>query len=872
MSPSGRRDLATAALIAAATLALYVVTLQPDFGGPEDTPKFQFIGYVLGVPHPPGYPLYVLLTYAFSHLPIGTIAYRANLFSAVMASASCVIAYAIARQIGAGRWVSLCAALGLATGASFWRSAVFAEVYSLAAVAAGLAIALLLAWGARGHARWLLGAFGSFALGLGNHLTIVGIVPAFALYALTRRHRLWTPRVIAGGAALLLVGVAQYGLIVVRSQQEAPYLETRADTIADLAGVITAERFANERFAFGPRVLLADHLPALARVAALDLGVVGSAFFLVGVAAGLRRADARLVLGAAAGLLLMLVNIVGDLKGFVTPLLVLLWPVAALGADRAAAFARTLPRGGKAAAAMVVAAIALSPAINVAANFADADQSGQTAPARTLRAVFSQLPEGSGIVAEDYWADMAWHYYQYTGEAGPDRGIGRIEFQADDVRRAQRDGRRVFAFANAATFLSAEGLRFTKATLQGPPLNDWLATLPRGTVIVGASAHAALPADWSVIGHREAAPTERTRAFEAFAAVTHRPGFARARDDGAPVAVAVTPGVVNGPLPPFAGELVARSGADGARIDLAGRRIATVATGVGLAVFSPGGTFLRAIEWPSDGPATVPYEVAIYEASGDSVCASLSPDTWTDVTPVLAGGSWVTTLHEAGTVTVHTQVTDASGVAVRSAALMGDAPMNATVTPDPGGDVVTTVLTRPADRRPVFRLALDRIPRAARARLASGASQAVSLCAFDPARPLFDGDATTAPLRTDFESEAWFGAGWSDVRRTPTGPERRGENGATLLLPLSAGRDYRLWLDLDGTTSTTVSVNGRRAGVCDKGGCEVLLPGAAVRDGVNAVTLSLDPGAVVMLRGGMVVRITGPASRTGAAPGLAWRP
>ena len=842
------------AVVAAASLALYVVTLQPDFGGPEDTPKFQFIGYVLGIPHPPGYPLYVLLTHGFSFLPIGTIAYRANLFSAVMASASCVIAYAIARQIGAGRWVSMCAALGLATGASFWRSAVFAEVYSLAAVTAGLAIALLLAWGARGRARWLLCAFGSFALGLGNHLTIVGIVPAFAVYALTRRHPLWTPRVIAGGAVLLLIGVAQYGLIVVRSHQQAPYLETRADTIADLAGVITAERFANERFAFGPRVLLTDHLPALARVVALDLGVVGTVFLIVGVAAGLRRADAGLVLGAATGMLLMLVNIVGDLKGFITPLVVLLWPLAALGADRAAAFARVSPRGGKARAAMVLGAIALSPAINIATNFAEADRSKQVEQARFLRAMFSQRPEGSGFVAEDYWADMAWHYYRYTREAGPDRRIARVEFQADYVRSAHRDGRRVFAFANGATFLSAEGLTFTKAILQGPALHDWLATLPRGTVIAGASAYAAITADLSVIGHRDVSPSGRTRAFETFAAVARRPGVARARDDAAPVALGVTPGILNAALPPFAGELVATSGPDGARIDLAGRRIASVATGLVLAVFSPAGTLLRAIEWPSDSPATVPYDEAIYELAGDSACVELRPGTWTDVTPVLAGGSWVTTLHEAGTVDVQTQIAGASGVRTRSVTLMGDGVMSATVTPGDGGDIVTTTLTRPADRRPVFRLALDRVPNAARARLASDASQPVTLCAFTPARPLFDGDNPIAHLRTDFESEAWFGAGWSDARRTPTGPERRGDNGATMLLPLSAGRDYRLWLDLDGKTAAAVSVNGRHAGACAPGGCEILLPAAAVRDGVNEVSLSLDAGAVVMLRSAIVRR------------------
>jgi len=68
-----RRDLILAAGEAAASLAHYVATLQPDFGGPEDAPKFRFIGYVLGTPHPPGYPLYVLLSHAFVSLPIARL-------------------------------------------------------------------------------------------------------------------------------------------------------------------------------------------------------------------------------------------------------------------------------------------------------------------------------------------------------------------------------------------------------------------------------------------------------------------------------------------------------------------------------------------------------------------------------------------------------------------------------------------------------------------------------------------------------------------------------------------------------------------------------------------------------------------------------
>src|SRR5215204_5670201 len=333
-SRPSRRDGALAITAAGAALLLYSLTLQPDFGGPEDTPKFQFVGYVLGIPHPPGYPLYVLLSHAFvSLVRIGTIAYRANLFSAVMAAIGCALGYAIARQAGARPWASFCAALGLATGASYWRSAVFAEVYSLAAVMVALTVTLLLAWGARGGGRRLVAAFGAFAFGLGNHLTIIGVVPAFATYVLTRGRPVWSVRLVGASAVLLALGLAQYGLIVVRTRQDAPYVEVRADTVRDVIGVVTAERFADQRFAFGPAVLLTDHLPALASLIGREFGAMGAAFFLVGAVVGLRRASAALVLGSAAGVFGMVLNISGDLKGFITPLMVLLWPLAAIGVD-----------------------------------------------------------------------------------------------------------------------------------------------------------------------------------------------------------------------------------------------------------------------------------------------------------------------------------------------------------------------------------------------------------------------------------------------------------------------------------------------------------------------------------------------------------
>src|SRR5687768_12349856 len=148
---NGRADLVWAVAVGAAAFVVYLRTLAPGLVAVVDTPMFQFIGRVLGVPHNPGYPLYVLLTYPFSYLPIGSLAYRINLFSAIFGALTVSLAFLIARRLGCRRIVSAAAALGMAFGHIFWSQSLIAEVYTLdSAIIAGMLLALL-AWGQTGR-------------------------------------------------------------------------------------------------------------------------------------------------------------------------------------------------------------------------------------------------------------------------------------------------------------------------------------------------------------------------------------------------------------------------------------------------------------------------------------------------------------------------------------------------------------------------------------------------------------------------------------------------------------------------------------------------------------------------------------------------
>ncbi|MBK8822702.1 MAG: DUF2723 domain-containing protein [Anaerolineales bacterium] len=70
-----RFEAGAALLIFSVSLTLYLRTLAPSllYG---DSAEFQTIAFTLGLGHPTGYPVYILLAKLFTFLPFGDIAYR----------------------------------------------------------------------------------------------------------------------------------------------------------------------------------------------------------------------------------------------------------------------------------------------------------------------------------------------------------------------------------------------------------------------------------------------------------------------------------------------------------------------------------------------------------------------------------------------------------------------------------------------------------------------------------------------------------------------------------------------------------------------------------------------------------------------------
>ncbi len=88
--------------LAIGALALYAATLLPGIGS-GDTAEFQRVAPTLGIAHPTGYPLYTILGWLWSQLPLGdTPAWRMNLLSAVAAALAVGVVYLVARA--STRW------------------------------------------------------------------------------------------------------------------------------------------------------------------------------------------------------------------------------------------------------------------------------------------------------------------------------------------------------------------------------------------------------------------------------------------------------------------------------------------------------------------------------------------------------------------------------------------------------------------------------------------------------------------------------------------------------------------------------------------------------------------------------------------------
>ena len=129
-------------LVVIGLLPVYWATTSQAVGA-ADTFEFQVVAPQLGIAHPTGYPLYLLLGKLFALLPAGTVAWRLNLASAIYG----VLAAAVVFRLGLELWrrplPALVGAVILGLTPVYWSQAIIAEVYTLHALIVAVALWLM---------------------------------------------------------------------------------------------------------------------------------------------------------------------------------------------------------------------------------------------------------------------------------------------------------------------------------------------------------------------------------------------------------------------------------------------------------------------------------------------------------------------------------------------------------------------------------------------------------------------------------------------------------------------------------------------------------------------------------------------------------
>jgi hypothetical protein len=460
-----------AAAVALVALAVYLRTMLPSTFF-WDTGEAQTVPATLSIFHPTGFPVYVLIGWLWSQLPIGEVAWRMNLLSGLCVAAAAGLVVLIAghlieesnRLLRAG--AAGVAGLAFAFAAEPWENATRADVHALNVVFVALVVWLLISWAAAyrsGSARadrWLVAAALAFGLGIGAHplvgLTAFGVA-AWLLFIHARLWRRW--RLVAVCAGMVVIGIGSYAYIFLRAimDPEPALFYAHPDTWERFRYLVFAEQFRDLFTDFGaPLADFWTKWDVTERVLSAQLSLVGWLLVACGAAIlAVRRLEALAFLGliVVATVLYAMNFRDGDIDRYYLPTMAVTAPMIGVAlAFIASRLARAVAEVGRrleasrrtrrwlatAAAATIVVLGALLPATALVTGYESHDQSENRAADEWVASVYEHLPPNAVIVSWWSYSTPLWYHRWILGER-PDVTIIDERNILDDGYRTMHD-------------------------------------------------------------------------------------------------------------------------------------------------------------------------------------------------------------------------------------------------------------------------------------------------------------------------------------------------------------------------------------------------------------------------------------------------
>jgi hypothetical protein len=465
-APRHRVDALVALAVGAVSLAVYVRTLLPGVGYAGDTAKWQLLGEVGGVPHATGYPLYIALDQAWvSIVPVGSLAWRVNLLSAVLGAAAVGVLYVLLRILEVRPVVAAGTALVFALSPTYWSQAVVAEVYTLHILFLVTVTACLAHWRKGGAEAWLLVGLCVYALSFGHHLTTGLALPGvvWIVWSDRRRAVTWRNAAVVGAAAV--VSASQY-LYLLRLNDVGGYHEGRIDTLGDVLGYVTGGDFKSSMFTFSWYELIVVRAPmVLERVAEeflpvlVALAALGAYRGLRGRSAALRAVTVHLLSLAVCTAVYVLNYDVSDLIVFFLPLFLPLAVLLGMGLEAAIGWVLARVPDGRAVAWGVPALVAALVVTVGVANHGQASQRGTVEDAERIERALDTAGARAVLLTDGYHdSEYIWYYLLGEGRGAEDHLVLADQVTPDDVEE-------YFATGGGEV-----GVAVASAGLDGPPL------------------------------------------------------------------------------------------------------------------------------------------------------------------------------------------------------------------------------------------------------------------------------------------------------------------------------------------------------------------------------------------------------------------
>ena len=241
--------------------------------------------------------------------PIGNIAFRVDLFSAVCATVTVGAVFALARRFAVSRPAGAVAALTLASGASTLYYAGYAKHYALSGTLVVLSTLFVVRWvqdrpGGTSQLVVAGGLIGAMA-GASWQLALL-TVPALGILVLLGGRRTWTrPTGWAVGAGAA-VAVALYGFVFVRAHQDPAVNWGDASSLTRLERLVTMADFGlSGRVGSGtlsgrPGSSMIVRLERYVHVLQFDLSLLALVVASIGLVAAWRQRSQRLAAAYSA--------------------------------------------------------------------------------------------------------------------------------------------------------------------------------------------------------------------------------------------------------------------------------------------------------------------------------------------------------------------------------------------------------------------------------------------------------------------------------------------------------------------------------------------------------------------------------------------